>query len=142
MAENLFRETIQSAVNGLRELADCETVIGTPIVVAGGTTIIPVSKVSVGFVGGGLDYHSRHAKTAPTSEGQNSSCGGGTGVTVTPIGFLVTKESGAVEFLPVAAVTPSNMIDSAAMLLEKTPEIARQFKAVFAKKEKSSEENA
>ena len=58
MADNLFRETIQGAINSLRELADCETVIGKPIEM-GEMTLIPVSKVSVGFVGGGLDYHSR-----------------------------------------------------------------------------------
>lgn len=135
MADNLFRETIQNAVSSLRELADCETVIGKPIEM-GEMTLIPVSKVSVGFVGGGLDYHSRHTKnTPPSAATQNASCGGGTGVTVSPIGFLVTRVSGAVEFLPVSAQTPSNMIDSVAMLLEKTPEIARQFKAVFEKKE-------
>ena len=135
MADNMFRETIQHAVSSLRELADCETVIGKPIEMWE-MTLIPVSKVSVGFVGGGLDYHSRHTKTTPPSPAtQNASCGGGTGVTVTPIGFLVTRVSGAVEFLPVTAQAPANLIDSAAMLLEKTPEIARQFKEVFSKKE-------
>ena len=139
MADNLFRETIQNAVNSLRELADCETVVGKPIVM-GEMTLIPVSKVSVGFVGGGLDYHSRHAKSAPpTAAMQNGSCAGSTGVTVSPVGFLVTRVSGAVEFLPVSAQTPSNMVDSVAMLLEKTPEIARQFKEVFGKKDENQE---
>lgn len=137
MAENLFRTTIENAVQGLRELADCETVIGTPITVPGGTTILPVSKVSVGFVGGGLDYQSRHAKNVATPN-PNSTCGGGTGVTITPVGFLVTRESGTVEFLPTAAVTPTNLVDSVAMLLEKTPEIARQFKAVLTKNDKEN----
>ena len=139
MADNLFRETIQGAINSLRELADCETVIGKPIEM-GEMTLIPVSKVSVGFVGGGLDYHSRHAKnTTPSAATQNASCGGGTGVTVSPVGFLVTRVSGAVEFLPVSAQAPANLIDSAAMLLEKTPEIARQFKDVFARREEKKD---
>ena len=40
---------VKTAMDKVREMADCETVVGKPIVTADGTTIIPVSKISVGF---------------------------------------------------------------------------------------------
>ena len=43
-------------------MADCETVVGKPIVTADGTTIIPVSKISVGFASGGSDLPTKSTK--------------------------------------------------------------------------------
>ena len=53
MAENNIGNIIGSAVENLKELAGTETVIGNPIVTANGTTVIPVSKISLGIASGG-----------------------------------------------------------------------------------------
>ena len=71
------------------------------ITTADGITIIPVSKVSVGFAGGGSDYVSKNQ-----NKQENPFAGGaGGGVKVTPVAFLVIKE-GNVRMIPVAA--PAN----------------------------------
>ena len=46
---NMLEATIQK----IREMVDVNSVIGDPITTPDGVTIIPVSKVSVGFGGGG-----------------------------------------------------------------------------------------
>ena len=49
---NMLENTIQK----IREMVDVNSVIGNPITTPDGVTIIPVSKVSVGFGGGGSDF--------------------------------------------------------------------------------------
>ena len=89
---NMLEATIQK----IREMVDVNSVIGQPITTPDGVTIIPVSKVSVGFGGGGSDY----VKNVGTNEPFGGGVGGG--VKVTPICFLVIKE-GNVRMMPVAA---------------------------------------
>ena len=92
---NMLEGTIQK----IREMVDVNSVIGQPITTPDGVTIIPVSKVSVGFGGGGSDF-------ATNKGGENPFGGGvGGGVNVTPICFLIVKD-GNVRMMPVAA--PAN----------------------------------
>ena len=92
---NMLEHTIQK----IREMVDVNSVIGEPITTPDGVTIIPVSKVSVGFGGGGSDF--------VNSKGGENPFGGGVGggVKVTPVCFLIVKD-GAVRMMPVAA--PAN----------------------------------
>ena len=88
---NMLENTIQK----IREMVDVNSVIGAPISTPDGVTIIPVSKVSVGFGGGGSDFVNK-------SGGENPFGGGvGGGVKVTPICFLIVKD-GNVRMMPVA----------------------------------------
>ena len=92
---NMLENTIQK----IREMVDVNSVIGQPITTPDGVTIIPVSKVSVGFGGGGSDFVNNKG-------GENPFGGGvGGGVKVTPICFLIIKD-GNVRMMPVAA--PAN----------------------------------
>ena len=92
---NMLENTIQK----IREMVDVNSVIGEPITTPDGVTIIPVSKVSVGFGGGGSDFVNNKG-------GENPFGGGvGGGVKVTPICFLIVKD-GNVRMMPVAA--PAN----------------------------------
>ena len=50
--ENIMTTTMDS----IRDMVDVNTVIGEPITTADGSTVIPVSKVSFGFVAGGGEY--------------------------------------------------------------------------------------
>ena len=88
---NMLETTIQK----IREMVDVNSVIGEPITTADGVTIIPVSKVSVGFGGGGSDF-------ANKNNGENPFGGGvGGGVKVSPVCFLIVKD-GNVRMMPVA----------------------------------------
>ena len=97
MSKNL-PNMLQDTIAKIREMVDVNNVIGEPIVV-GDVTIVPVSKVSVGFGGGGSDY----VKNVGTNEPFGGGIGGG--VKVTPICFLVVKD-GNVRMLSVP--TPAN----------------------------------
>ncbi len=92
---------LENTVAKIREMVDVNSVIGDPITTADGVTIIPVSKVSVGFGGGGSDYVSKNLNKQENPFGG----GAGGGVKVTPVAFLIVKE-GNVRMLPVA--TPAN----------------------------------
>ena len=59
MSQNL-PNMLENTIAKIRQMVDVNSVIGEPIT-AGGVTIIPISKVSVGFGGGGSDYVSRNA---------------------------------------------------------------------------------
>ena len=57
--ENKLQEIIAASLENIRSMVDANTVIGNPINTPQGTTIIPVSKISLGFASGGLDYASK-----------------------------------------------------------------------------------
>lgn len=139
MEENKISSLISSSLEGIRDLVDANTIIGTPIEAGGGTVIIPVSKISVGFAGGGNDYAGKHCR-----DGQNNfGGGGGTGVTVTPVGFLVVGESGRVEMVNVNNPTGGNDIGSSIEnIISKAPDLIEKIKGVFKKKSKKEAEKA
>ena len=95
MSQNL-PNMLQDTISKIREMVDVNNVIGEPITVDG-VTIIPVSKVSVGFGGGGSDF-----SKAPASGELPFGGGVGGGVKVNPICFLIVKD-GNVRMMPVAA---------------------------------------
>ncbi len=84
MAEKSAGAILTSTIDKIRDLVDTSTIIGEPIYAEGGTTIIPVSKVTYGFASGGTDFPSKSNK-------ELFGGGGGAGVTITPIAFLVVN---------------------------------------------------
>ena len=82
--EHPIQQLINDAMGKMREIVDSNTVIGTPITTREGTTILPVSKISFGFVSGGTDF---------ANEKQKDLFGGAasSGASITPVGFLVIK---------------------------------------------------
>jgi len=104
---------LENTIAKIREMVDVNSVIGDPITTPDGVTIIPVSKVSVGFGGGGSDYVSKNANKQENPFGG----GAGGGVKVTPVAFLIVKE-GNIRMLPVA--TPANT--TADRIVEQIPD--------------------
>ena len=88
---------LESTIQKIKEMIDVNSVIGEPITTPDGVTIIPVSKVSVGFGGAGSDFTKSKSASGETPFGG----GVGAGVKVTPICFLIVKD-GNVRMLPVA----------------------------------------
>ena len=111
---------LENTIAKIREMVDVNSVIGNPITTPDGVTIIPVSKVSVGFGGGGSDFVSKN----PNRQENPFGGGAGGGVHVTPIAFLIIKE-GSVRMLPVSA--PANT--TADRLVEMVPDVLDKVSA-------------
>lgn len=133
-------EIIKETLEKIKDIADTKTVIGEPINVIEGTTIIPVSKVNVGAGIGGGEYGS---KTQVKKDGDKSVLsdkfggGGGAGITVTPVAFLVITPDGEAKLLNIgentgyagaAIMGAVNGIDAA---LDKAPDIIDKVKGLL-----------
>ena len=118
---NMLETTIQK----IRDMVDANTVVGEPITTSDGTTILPVSKISIGLGGGGSDFASSKAQN-----GQMPFGGGvGAGVKVTPGCFLVVKD-GNVRILTIAE--PANT--TADRIVEMVPETLDRIGSFLDKK--------
>lgn len=143
MAEhtNKLGDITKTSLESIRSMLDANTIVGDPIETASGTCIIPISKISVGYASGGVDYAK---KDAPQSQqGNNFGGGGGTGLTVTPVAFLVVSQDGNVNILNVNApaaqtATPTDTVSQVVGFIERSPDLIERIKAVFSKK---NEEN-
>ncbi len=125
---NNIADTIRQALSEVRSMADSQTIIGEPIAV-GEITLIPVSKVSIGVGIGGGTYGKDTA---------NNAGAGGTGLTVSPVAFIVIKKDGSVSMMNVGAdgaydpkiAGTVNDIDKA---LDDVPGIISKVKGIFKK---------
>ncbi len=133
--ENKLEEIIRTSLENIRSMIDADTVIGNPITTDVGTTIIPVSKVSVGYATGGLDYD---GKSPVAGRPQNFGAGGGTGLSVSPVGFLVVKKDGAVDMINVGQPYPTDTVEQIVGIIERSPEIINRIKNAFSKKNNES----
>lgn len=124
-------------MENIRSMVDANTIIGDPVAATGGTVIIPVSKVSVGIASGGVDYN---AKKDVQIRPQNFGGGGGTGLSVVPVGFLVCDKDGDVEFINVSAKGKPDPVDQIADLVERTPDIIAKIKNIFKKDDATVED--
>ena len=127
-------DIIKTTLDSIKGIVEANTVIGDPISTDGGITIIPVSKVSLGFASGGLDYGS---KKEQTQKAANFGGGSGTGIAVTPVAFLVIKPDSTVELLNMSTPdTMTNKIASVGNIIEKSPDVIEKIKNIFSKENK------
>ena len=105
---------IENTLSKIKDMISVNDVVGTPITTPEGVTIIPISKVSVGFGGGGSDFVSKNVNK------QENPFGGGVGggVNVVPVAFIIIKGD-SVRMLPVAA--PANT--TADRVVELVPDV-------------------
>lgn len=85
MKEQSASGILGTTIEKIRDLVDVSTIIGDPMYLEGGMTIIPVSKVTYGFAPGGSDFPSK-------TNAQLFGGGGGAGVTITPVAFLIVSD--------------------------------------------------
>ena len=121
-----------SSLSKLKDMVDVNTIIGDPIQTPEGVLIIPVSKVKVGYAGGGSDFA---PKGYPASKDNAFGGGSGAGVTITPVAFLVVKGD-SVRLMPVAEPA-SNSVER---LIEMLPELIDQISSLAKKKEQETTE--
>ncbi|MBE6646811.1 MAG: sporulation protein YtfJ [Ruminococcaceae bacterium] len=137
-SENKLQEVVQSTLAQIRNMIDANTVIGTPVETKSGTTIIPISKVALGFATGGLDYNDKNG--GAQGKPQNFGAGGGTGITVQPIGMLCVDKEGNVELINIGVKNPTDPMEQLSDIIDRSPEIIARIKALFAKDKKEDEQ--
>lgn len=121
--ENKVHGLMGLSIDKIKEMVDVNTVIGEPMVLADGMTLIPVSRVSYGFASGGSDL--------PTKGNQELfGGGGGAGINITPIAFLVVNE-GNVRVVPMVS-TP----DSLNQIVNMVPGVVDKIGGFFNKEKK------
>ena len=85
MKEKSANGILSTTIEKVRDLVNVSTIIGDPINLPDGLTIIPVSKVTYGFASGGSDFPSKNNV-------ELFGGAGGAGVTINPVAFLVVKD--------------------------------------------------
>ena len=126
--EHPLSDMMTNSMSKIRDMIDVNTVVGDPITTPGGVTIIPVTKVSIGYGGGGSDFA---MKNMPAN--RDNPCAGA-GIKITPVAFLVIRGEN-VRMLPVAEPA-STSVDR---LIELLPDLLEKGEAYFAEKKAAKE---
>ncbi len=115
-----------TTMENIRDMVDVNTVIGDPVNTPDGSTVIPISRVSFGFVAGGGEYTAGELHDDP---GMQLPFAGGTGagVTVHPMGFLFIGQD-QVRLLPAQYYAPVDRI------IEMVPQVLCDVRKMFADK--------
>lgn len=128
---NKIEEVMNSAMNNLKSLVDIDVVVGKPIVSNSFMTIIPLTKVTMGFVSGGGEYN---ADLRDKRDAEYPFSGGsGGGMSIKPIGFLVIKNT-EIELIKIDS---KSAIDK---LIETVPEVAKFISKNFSKPKKEDKQ--
>ncbi|MCH5315220.1 MAG: sporulation protein YtfJ [Eubacterium sp.] len=127
MKETPVNRIMESTLERMREMVDTSTIIGEPIT-TGGTTLIPVSKISYGFTSGGTDLPSK-------SNAELFGGGGGGGITITPVAFIVI-ENGKSRMMQI-----NNYTSSADRAIAMIPELVDKVTELL-KADKKTEDEA
>jgi sporulation protein YtfJ len=135
MAEMPLSDVIKTSLENIKNVLDANTVIGDPITVLEDTAIVPISKISVGFASAGAEYNGKKE-----IKSKNFGGGGGTGVTLTPICFIVVNRSGEIKMLNVESNSGysgneglAGIVNAVDELINKPPGKVEKVKDMFAK---------
>lgn len=144
-----IQEVISEVTNELEKIVSAQTVIGEPIMTCG-KTLIPVTKLSVGFVSGGYEGAGKPSSGSSSSSSTSGSSGssggsdsntkvaygggGGAGAKVEPIAFIVI-DGDKTEIL---TLNESKLEDEIAKFLNMIPGIIEKVKAAKKDKEPKS----
>ncbi|SFP91967.1 GerW family sporulation protein [Caldicoprobacter faecalis] len=134
--ENIMKTTMEN----IKEMIDVNTIVGDAVETADGNVIIPISKVSFGFVAGGGEYKDggkEQKQGRGGGEGEPSASipfagGTGAGVSVNPVAFLVVG-GGKVKLLPVCFRT------SADRIIEMIPQLLEDIQNLVGPKKENAQ---
>lgn len=128
MDNNPIGALMQNTMESVKNILKVDTVVGDPIYTPDGITLVPISKISVGFGGGGVEFGNKNNANSQSYGGGNA-----TGVKIDPIGFLVIKD-GCVRMVN---VTPpaSNTVDR---IIDLVPQVMDRVDAFIEKQQKNS----
>lgn len=112
---NKIKDIMDTAMENLKPLIDSNVIIGN-VIKSGEFEIVPITKVTLGFVSGGGEYYSELKEIRRETEYPFSGGSGG-GMSVQPIGFLVIKRNG----IELVKIEQKGAIEK---LIEAIPEVA------------------
>ncbi len=89
---NKIKDLMSSSMNDLSDMTDVNAVVGKPIYTPDGTTVIPICKVTMGFMTGGGEY----GEVRQLKNDKDSPFAGGSGAVISmkPVGFLTSNNDG------------------------------------------------
>ena len=122
MSDNKMNELVEASLEGIKDFTDAKCSIGDPIITDSGVTVIPVSKITIGFATGGVDFGQKRL-----SSNQNFGGGGGSGVSVTPIAFLTVTKDSKIDLIPISSESTTSL-GRAISLVESSPDIIKRIK--------------
>ena len=123
MEKRPISELMETTMQKIRDMVDANTIVGEAITTVDGITLIPVSKLSFGFAGGGSD--------ATKKPEQNGFGGGiGAGVKIEPVAFVVVKGENVklLHVTPPAASTVDRLIETVPDMFDKVTEFIKKDK--------------
>ena len=141
MSEHPIESLMEIAMNNIEDMVDVNTIIGEPIYIDSNITIIPVSKVSFGFLAGGSEFNTetieeykKEDRDEKISYKNPFGGGSGAGVNITPMSFLIINK-GNIKLMPVEY---SSTIDK---LVDFIPDIINKAREMMDNKENNKNNN-
>ena len=123
MKEQSASGILGTSIEKIKDLVDVSTIIGDPIKISETLQIIPVSKVTYGFASGGTDFPSK-------SNAELFGGGGGAGITISPVAFLVVNNgSVSVKYIDAAEGSVERVIGMVTDLVDKASDVIATFKS-------------
>jgi sporulation protein YtfJ len=116
--EHPIERIMDNAFTKIKSIIDADTVIGNPVTTADGITIIPISRVAMGFVTGGGEY----SDMSRTNYTEYPFAGGsGAGLSVVPIGFLINDGTS------IKMINIDEQDDAYSKIIELIPDLVKGF---------------
>ena len=140
MKEHPIESLMEIAMNNIQDMVDVNTIIGEPIYIDTSITIIPVSKVSFGFVAGGSEFkgeaieeYNKKDKNEEIMYKNPFGGGSGAGVNITPVSFLVIN-NGNIKLMHL------DYCSSVDKIIDFIPDILNKATEIMGKDKKEGEE--
>ena len=118
-------DMIKCAIDGVKGLEDAQATVGSIITTPSGLTVVPISKITVGFVGGGADYGQKKL-----SQNQSFAGGSGGGISISPIAFLTISPDSSVNVIYLNGDGRTST-DRIASIIDRSPEIVERIKKIL-----------
>ena len=143
MPTHPIESIMKTTMENIKEMIDVNTIVGDAVETGDGTVIIPISKVSFGFVAGGGEYkdndNSRRNNADMKNEGEAQypfAGASGSCISLVPMAFLVVGQE-KIKLLPVKFNTPVDRI------VEMLPQVVEDIQNLVAdnKQNKSNKQN-
>ena len=131
MPEDQIEKLMDTVMSNIKSMVDVSTIVGDAVETPDGNVIIPVSRVSFGFVAGGGEMQNKNKKQNNNSK--PFAGGSGSGITLNPVAFLIVKK-GQVKLLPVSNSAVAER------LLNLAPDILKEFESLITGKKNKTKE--
>jgi len=121
MKEQSASGILGTSIEKIKDLVDVSTIIGEPIRISDTLQVIPVSKVTYGFASGGTDFPSKNNQ-------ELFGGGGGAGITISPVAFLVVNNGNVtVRYINAAEGSVERVIGMVPDIVDKATDVISQL---------------